>query len=252
MAKILVVEDDNQLRHNIVEQLELNNHEVRSAKNGVQALEVIQTFSPNLILCDIMMPEMDGISFIRAIKSDPYYSYIPFIFLTAKVAQQDLIQGLEEGAVDYLPKPFLHKELLLKVNNITNQQRELVVRQLQQSIADEEPDFQFAKQFTELLERHFSNAALTAEQMAEEVNMSLSAMQRTIKKNFQSNFSEMLKEYRLQKATNYLTQTDHSIQWVADRCGFSSLSYFSYCFKEAYQVPPLQFRANNQLSANNK
>ena len=248
MAKILVVEDDEQLRQNISEQLELNNHEVKVAWNGVQALEILPTFLPALILCDIIMPEMDGIAFIQTVKRQAEYRSIPFIFLTAKVAQQDLIRGLEEGAVDYLSKPFLHRELLLKVNNITGQQRDMVLHQLQKTIASEKTDFQFARLFTEALDRRFEDSSLTIEIVAEEMNMSLSALQRNVKKQFSRNFSDLLKEYRLQKAVNYLSQTDHNLQWIASRCGFSSLSYFSYCFKKLHLLSPLQFRTKFRLS----
>lgn len=245
MARILVVEDDEQLRENISEQLELNRHQVKSATNGVQAFNLLPAFLPNLILCDIMMPEMDGIDFIRAVKRNPSYRSIPFIFLTAKVSQQDLIQGLEEGAIDYLAKPFLHKELLLKVNNITAQQTEYLLHALRQE-SDEAPDFQFARQFTNQLDIHFENASFTADQMAENMNMSLSALQRNLKDQFQHSFSDLLKGYRLRKAMNYLSQTDQSVQCIASRCGFSSLSYFSFCFKAMNQLSPLRFRAINR------
>ncbi len=245
MARILVVEDDEQLRQNISEQLELNKHEVKSAQNGAQAFGLLHGFSPNLILCDIMMPEMDGIDFIRAVKRNTSYRSIPFIFLTAKVSQQDLLRGLEEGAIDYLAKPFLHKELLLKVNNITAQQTEYLLNSLRQE-SDEAPDFQFAKLFTTQLEQHFESSSFTADQMAEEMNMSLSALQRNLKEHFRQSFSDMLKGYRIRKAMMYLTQTDQSVQWVASRCGFSSLSYFSYCFKEFNHISPLRFRATNR------
>lgn len=248
MAKILVVEDDYQLRQNITEQLELDQHEVRSAWNGVEALVILRSFRPNLILCDIMMPEMDGISFIRSVKRNAHYRSIPFIFLTARVAQQDLIQGLEEGAVDYLFKPFLHRELSLKINNITNQQNEFAVQQIQQTTLEEDPNFQFVRRFTEMLDRHFEDPSLNADRMAEVMNMSLSALQRNLKKYLRRSFTELLKEYRLRKATQYLTQTDQPVQWIADHCGFNSLSYFSFCFKDMYQASPLQYRAMNQVS----
>ncbi|MFD2570177.1 response regulator [Spirosoma soli] len=246
MAKVLVVEDEEQLRLNISEQLELDNHEVGSAMNGAEALALLSSFTPDLILCDIMMPEMDGIEFIRAIKRSVLYRSIPLIFLTAKVSQQDMLQGLEEGAIDYLQKPFLHKELLLKVNNIINQQKDLLIHQLQKTVASEEADFQFIRQFTEQLERNFANSSFTIDQMAEAMNMSLSTLQRNLKRYFQRGFGEIIREYRLLKAAEYLIQTDQSLQWIASRCGFSSLSYFSSSFKEANQISPLRFRQNNQ------
>ncbi|AUD01785.1 response regulator transcription factor [Spirosoma pollinicola] len=246
MAKILVVEDDEQLRKNIQEQLELNDYEVRVASNGLKALDLLPSFQPDLILCDVLMPEMDGIAFIRAVKSNKNYRFVPFIFLTAKVAQQDMFLGLEEGAVDYLSKPFLHRELLLKVNNITRQRAEFILHNLQNS-TEEESDFQFVKQFWPLLDGHFDDSSLTISKAAEAMNMSLSAFQRQIKTFFPTNFNELLKDYRLQKATHYLTQTDQNLQWIANRCGFSSLSYFSFCFKKAFKLSPLRFRMKSRL-----
>lgn len=246
MAKVLVIEDEEQLRQNIREQLELDQYEVESASNGLQALELLASFRPDLILCDIMMPEMDGIEFIRALKRSAQYRPIPLIFLTAKVSQQDRLEGLEEGAIDYLPKPFLRRELLLKVNNLISHQRDLLIRRLQQTVAGEEADFQFVNQFTRQLDRHFENSSLVAGEMADAMNMSLSALQRNLKQYFKRSFSEILKEYRLLKAAEYLTQTDQSLQWIATRCGFSSLSYFSYSFKEANQISPLRYRLLNR------
>ncbi|QJW89989.1 response regulator [Spirosoma taeanense] len=250
MARVLVVEDDVQLRENICEQLELNNHQVRSASNGVQAFELLPGFSPNLILCDIMMPQMDGITFIRAVKRHICYRSIPIIFLTAKVAQQDMIQGLEEGAVDYLFKPFLHKELLLKINNLTNLRTEFLLQQSAQSAVGNETEIQFVKSFTEQLERHLDDASLTAECMAQTMNMSLSALQRNLKKYLDRSFSEILRDYRLRRATAFLVRTDLSLQQIASRCGFSSLSYFSFCFKEVNGQSPLRYRQKHQLRAN--
>lgn len=246
MARILVVEDDEQLRKNIQEQLELNSYEVQVASNGRQALDLLPSFYPDLILCDVMMPEMDGIAFIRAVKSNRDFRFVPFIFLTAKVAQQAMLQGLEEGAIDYLSKPFLHRELLLKVNNITRQRSEFILHNLQSPVK-EDSDFQFVKQFTTLLDAQFDDASLTVNKAAEVMNMSLSAFQRQIKTYFPTNFNELLKDHRLQKATHYLTQTDQNLQWIATRCGFSSLSYFSFSFKKAFGLSPLRFRMTNRL-----
>ncbi|GAA4401731.1 hypothetical protein GCM10023187_16190 [Nibrella viscosa] len=248
MAKILVVEDDKQLRENICEQLQLDNHQVRTAPDGLRAFEVLPFFSPHLILCDIMMPQMDGIAFIRAIKRHVNYRTIPVIFLTAKVAQQDKIQGLEEGAIDYLSKPFLFRELSLKVKNITSHQTEFLLQELEQATG-EKPEIQFVKLFSERLELHLSDPSLTVEKMAGEMNMSLSALQRTIKKYLGRSYIDIVKDYRLRKATSFLIQTDYTLQQIADKCGFSSLSYFSYSFKEANGLSPLRFRQHHQVRA---
>lgn len=245
MARILVVEDDEQLLGNICEQLELDKHETRSATNGIEALEILVSFTPQLILCDISMPKMDGINFIRAVKRNASYAYIPFIFLTAKASNEDLIEGLEEGAVDYLIKPFLYRVLQLKINNIISHQTDYLLNRIDQE-SDLIPNFKFLQKFTNQLEINYEDSSLTIEQMAHIMNMSVSTLQRHLKDQYKKNFGDILKSYRLRKATTYLIQSDESIQTIATRSGFSSLSYFSICFKEVYHISPLRFRAANQ------
>lgn len=247
MSRILVVEDDLQLRQNLREQLELDNHEVRIVPNGRLALDILPSFLPELILCDVIMPEMDGIEFIRALKDNPTYRLIPFVFLTAKASQESMLEGLEEGALDYISKPFLRKELILKIKNITRQQADLKHLQAQQETSTT-AGFAFIKQFNTLLKNQFEDSSLSAQKMADALNMSRSAFQRNLITYFGRNFTVICKEYRLQKATVFLNQTDQSIQWIADHCGFSSLSYFSVCFKKAYHLPPLAYRMKGRLN----
>lgn len=246
MAQVLVIEDDACLQANISELLQLHGHDVKVAANGKQALETLISFLPNLILCDVAMPEMSGIDFIRTTKRISRYCYIPIIFLTARVSQQDRILGLQEGAVDYVSKPFQSQELLLKIHNITSQQTEFLQQRAYQATGGKESDFQFTNQLLNLLDQQYLNPSFGLEKAATLMNCSLSALQRNLKKYFQKHFSELLKEYRLQKACQYLIQTDYSLQKIAHQCGFNSLSYFSICFKEVHQVSPLRFRRYNQ------
>lgn len=249
MARVLIIEDDPHLQANISELLQLHGHDVSVAANGKQALETLTSFIPNLILCDIVMPEMNGLDFIRATKRISRYRYIPFIFLTARMSQQDRILGLQEGAIDYVAKPFQSQELLLKIRNIASQQTELSQRRLYQVMGTKENDFQFINKLLYLLDHQYTEPSFGIEQAAVLMNCSLSALQRNLKKYFHKHFSELLKEYRLQKACQYLIQTDYSLQKIATQCGFNSLSYFSICFKEAHQVSPLRFRQYHQTQA---
>ena len=246
MAQVLVIEDDPCLRANISELLQAHGHDVKVAATGKQALETLTFFLPNLILCDVAMPEMNGIDFIRTTKRISRYRYIPFIFLTARISQQDRILGLQEGAIDYMAKPFQSQELLLKIQNITSQQTELLQRWVYEIAGPNENDFQFTNQLLNLLDQQYTNPSFTLEKAAALMHCSLSALQRNLKKYGQKHFSELLKEYRLQKACQYLIQTDYSLQKIAHQCGFNSLSYFSSCFKEAHQVSPLRFRRHSQ------
>lgn len=250
MPKVLLVEDYAILRQNLHEQLQVAHFQVRAVEDGAQALALLAQFYPDVIICDILMPNMDGLAFLDAIKQHPRYRSIPLLFLTAKVSHEERLEGLRRGAIDYITKPFSSQELLLKVNNIIDQQAELIRYRLQQQIAQEETDLQFIKQVNECLEQAYWDVSFGLTQLAQAMSMSPSALQRHLKGYYQQSFSQLLKGYRLLKAATYLVRTDRNLQWIAVRCGFSSLSSFSHCFKEDRGLSPLQFRQANRTKPN--
>ena len=109
---ILVIEDERQVRNNIQQILELSDYRVLAAENGIVGLQLAKTALPDLIICDVMMPEMDGYEVVAALRENNATATIPFIFLTAKVERTDLRQGMELGADDYLTKPFTAEEVI--------------------------------------------------------------------------------------------------------------------------------------------
>jgi DNA-binding response OmpR family regulator len=112
MKKILVIEDEKEIRDKILQVLEYEGFEVMSAENGRIGVQVVKTHPPDLIICDILMPELNGYGVLTELRSDPLTATIPFIFLTAKVSQHDVRQGMSLGADDYLAKPFKIPDLL--------------------------------------------------------------------------------------------------------------------------------------------
>lgn len=134
MTKILVIEDEAAVRSNILELLTNEGFEVMGAENGTQGLILAQEQIPNLILCDIMMPGLDGYQVLEALRDDPMTALIPLIFLTAKASSADLRYGMEKGADDYITKPFSCKELLRAISVRLAKQE--TVNQLQHKIAD--------------------------------------------------------------------------------------------------------------------
>ena len=112
MNKILVIEDQQLVRENIIERLNAENFETISAENGIDGILLAREHRPDLIICDVMMPELDGYGVLTLLRQDPLTATIPFIFLTAKADKVDLRQGMELGADDYLTKPFTKTELL--------------------------------------------------------------------------------------------------------------------------------------------
>lgn len=117
MTKILLIEDNDDIRENVVEILELSNFEVYAANNGRQGVELALKHKPDIILCDIMMPEMDGYGVLEALNTHPDSNATPFIFLTAKAERVDIRKGMELGADDYLTKPFDDVELLRAIES---------------------------------------------------------------------------------------------------------------------------------------
>jgi DNA-binding response OmpR family regulator len=112
MKKLLLIEDDQIMRENTAEILELSNFKVEVAENGKVGVKKAKEFNPDLIVCDIMMPELDGYGVLHMLSRDPSTSTIPFIFLTAKAEKSDIRRGMELGADDYLTKPFEEMDLL--------------------------------------------------------------------------------------------------------------------------------------------
>jgi DNA-binding response OmpR family regulator len=132
MTRILIIEDDNDLRRNIVDLLELENYEVFAAVDGEEGVRLSRELKPNLVVCDIMMPKLDGYGVIKQLRQDREGMMTPVIFLTAKTDRQSMRLGMELGADDYLPKPFTQHELLTAIQTQLNK-RSVITDLIQKS-----------------------------------------------------------------------------------------------------------------------
>jgi len=245
MGNILLIEDDEDLRQNISERLTVTGFTVCCAVNGRDALQTMASFRPDLIICDVLMPVMDGFEFLARKQANGFYRSIPLIFLTAKVALEDKLTGLEGGAIDYITKPFQARELILKVTNLLTLQAEMLNRGLQQTQEEDAPEFAFVKQLNDVLEQNYRRAGLSVGDLAAQMCMSVSALNRGVNRYFKKSVGDLVKEYRLTKSTHLLINTDKSVEEIAANCGFSSLSYFSRSFKKNFSVSPIRFRLTN-------
>lgn len=167
---ILVIEDEPQVRNNIQQIIELSDYRVLAAENGRVGLQLAKTALPDLIICDIMMPEMNGYEVVAALRENNATATIPFIFLTAKVERTDLRQGMELGADDYLTKPFTAEELLKAVESrfqrqaahlervkLEREKAEELSKQIQQALLKIEGSEQLANLKEELLNKLIAN-----------------------------------------------------------------------------------------------
>jgi DNA-binding response OmpR family regulator len=245
MAKILIVEDDDDLKNNILEHLTIEGHQIRGSSNGIDALEKLQSFLPDIIICDIQMPIMDGIEFLKEKQKDILFRSIPLIFLTSHVSTNQKLMGLEVGAIDYITKPFQIKELILKIDNITTLRTNLMMLSAPIEQPEDKETIQFKTNIDEILLSLYANQDFSISEAAFQMNMSVSTLQRHLNRYYGNNFSDLLKLYRLTKAASMILKTDKSIEEIAFQCGFNSLSYFSRSFKEVYKIPPIKYRLSN-------
>jgi signal transduction histidine kinase/DNA-binding response OmpR family regulator/ligand-binding sensor domain-containing protein len=243
---ILVVEDNADLRAFIIDSLGDEFHFLE-AENGKQGLEIAVSEVPDLIISDVMMPEMDGMTMTSKIKGDIRSSHIPLILLTAKSTEDSKLSGLQSGADDYLTKPFNKNELLLKVRNGVKRQlklREKLRAELMSSTPKVEvlsADEQFLNKVKEAILNQLSDEQLSVESLAEDIGLSRVQLYRKISALTGMSVNELIRKLRLQKAAQLLAQNWGPVSQVAYEVGFSNLSYFSKVFKEEFGTLPSEY-----------
>ncbi|MGB5819973.1 MAG: tetratricopeptide repeat protein [Saonia sp.] len=244
---VLLVEDNEDMRHFIEASL-FDNYKVIVAENGEEGLKLAISTVPDLIITDLMMPKMDGIELCKRLKTDLNTSHIPVIMLTAKAGMDNKIEGLETGADDYLTKPFATKELLVRAKNLIEQRQKLRtlytnrdVRIDPKKITVTSVDQKFLEQVLVLLEDRFSDAEFGVPQMQHALAMSKTQLHRKLKALTNEAPGELLRNFRLKRAAQLLSQKADSVTQIAYQVGFNNLSYFAKCFKELYGVAPSAF-----------
>jgi len=244
MALILVVEDDQSVRENLEEILHFKGFSVVSADNAKLGIKLASGKEPDLIISDIMMPEVDGFTFLQQIKSDAKLSNIPVILLTAKTLTESKIKGLEYGADDYITKPFNAKELIARVHNIIDIRRKIKAEAFLQSnkVEVESSDDAFLRELLGLFSDNMENSYYAIEDVVKALGFSKSTIQRKIKNITGKTFNQILREFRLEQAKQILQQKGGNISEVAYLIGFNSVSYFSYSFKNYFGFPPTEVK----------
>jgi len=243
---ILIVEDDADLNDFLVSGLS-KEFKVIGAFNGKEALEKVKNHDPDLILTDIMMPEMDGFEFCRITRKDINLSHIPFVFLTAKTMQEDEIRGLKLGAVDYIYKPFNLVSLKLKVHNILLSQKQIQKRIRTEQILQPESielsslDEGFLKDAIESVNKNLDNSNFDVEAFSSDLGVSPNQVYRKIKALTGQTAKEFIRNQRLKVAADLLLQRKRYISEIIYMVGFTSPSYFSRCFKEFYGCTPKEY-----------
>ena len=240
---VLVVEDNNIERLYIKTTLELQFSVVEAAdgKEGIlRAKEII----PDLIVSDIIMPEIDGYELCRTLKKDVLTSHIPIILLTAKGSEASVRQGLETGADDYLTKPFNKSLLVVRVRNLIELRRQLQREKknrmtlLPEGIPVSPLDDEFYKKLLDALEENLSDPDFNVEALSRKLQMSHAALYRKIQGLTGKTPTLFIRSFRLKRAAQLLQTHTGNVSDVADKVGFTDKSYFAKCFKEQFHCLP--------------
>ena len=245
---VLIVDDEKDI-HLLLEELLSDKYKILKAYNGIEAIKIIENNSPDLIISDVMMPEMDGIEFCEIIKKDIKTCHIPFIMLTAKNSTIHRIEGLESGANSYIPKPFYPDHLLIRVQKLL-EEKELITKHFSQNsfnenisslpLHDEEKDF--VKKVIDLIRNNIDNDILQNLYLEKELGLSSSLLYRKIKQTFGLAPGDLIRTIRIKHAADLLQKSSLTVSEVCYRSGFNNRSYFYREFKKVYNTTPKSYQ----------
>ena len=243
---MLVVEDDDDMRQFIATNFSTDYH-VHVAKNGVEALALLEQQQVTLIVSDWMMPEMDGAELCRKIRQNTETSHIPFIMLTAKTDNDSKTESMECGADAYIEKPFSMKYLEACIRNLIDMRRLLQSKYSHSplepigKIATNKIDNDFLEKINRVIEENLNNPCLSVVFIAEQMNMSRSSLFAKVKALVDVTPNEMIQIVKLKKAAALLQVGEYRINEVCYMVGFSSPSYFAKCFQKQFGMKPGEF-----------
>jgi len=253
VTTVLVAEDNEELLEYLAEHLRDQYH-VITAANGARALALARERVPDLIVSDVMMPELDGQSLCETIKADPEIDFIPVILLTAKASRESRLAGLEGGADDYLAKPVDMRELLVRAANLITSRRRLRERWQAdrralptlspppQAVPLDAGTSAFVGKLYAAMAEHVGNDALNVDTLAAAVDMSRSTLYRRLEALTGKSPMEVLWDYRLQQAAQWLSETDANVSEIAYGVGFKSVPHFCARFRERFGLTPSAYR----------
>ena len=246
LFRILVVEDNLDLQKFLYNEMS-DTYNVMLAQNGEEGLLILKQNLPDLVISDIMMPEMDGLEFCKRIKEDELTSHIPVILLTAKSGEESQISGFESGADDYITKPFNPEVLKLKVRNILEARKQMAEKfskaanYIPENIKITQIDQGFLEKFVKLVEDNIDDTELSGDVLACELGMSKGNLYKKLKTLSGMTVNIFVRTIRLKVAANLLKQGNYNISEVAYSVGFNNPKYFSTCFSEMYSVSPKEY-----------
>mgnify|MGYP003939795167 CR=1 FL=1 len=243
---MLIVEDNLDVQQFIADHFE-EFFDIKTANNGKEGLRIALDVSPDIIISDVMMPEMSGIELCQHIKTDSRTSHIPLILLTARTPLLYKIEGIETGADDYITKPFNLRLLEARVWNLLEARKRLRDRYKEnitlepKNIAITSPDVKFLERVMSYIEKNLDEPGLNVEEIGKEIGMSRVTLYRKIKALTNQTVIEFIRSIRLKRAAQLLEQNQFNINEIAYIVGFTDVDYFRKCFKERFGKTPKEY-----------
>lgn len=259
---MLLVEDNSELRL-FLRTIFSAEFRIVEAVNGMEGWSKALKFLPDIIISDVMMPEKDGISMTRELRSDITTSHIPIVLLTAKTAAESRIEGLEYGADDYIIKPFSATYLQVRVKNLLAQRQKLsdlyrhhLMTGSTASEDDKQPvnnqslemspnDCKFMNKLVELMEKNMDNGDLVVDDLVQELAVSRSVFFKKLKSLTGLSPIEFIKEMRMKRAIQLIEKGEFSMTQISYMVGINDSRYFSKCFKQKMGMTPTEYKAKN-------
>lgn len=248
--KILVVEDNIDILEYIEEALS-DTYTVYTAADGKKGLEKARRVMPDLVISDIMMPEMDGVEMMKQMKDDLRTSHIPIILLTAKSSIEDRTEAYETGAESFITKPFSARLLHSRISNLLETRQQLIDKvRLTANIADKAEilatslsalDSEFIQKLEKVINAHLENEKLEVNFIADKMNMSHSTLYRKVKVITGMSVNGLVRKLRVQRAEKLLLTGEHTISAVSMMVGFNSNANFRKCFREEFGLAPSEY-----------
>lgn len=252
--RVLVVDDDRRMREYLC--LEMgNDYHMEKCADGKEALAYILKHTPDLVISDIVLPEMDGLTLCRKVKQNVNINHIPVVLLTGRKEEQYTLEGLEIGADAYIVKPFnievvkktvqniIRTRELLRNNYSGKQHQEDKIR----DVVMKSPDEKLLGKIMDTINNNITNPALNVEMLAHEIGISRVHLHRKLKELTNQSTRDLIRNVRLQQAAKLLAEKHFNVSEVAFSVGFTNVAHFSNSFKEFYGVPPTEYKEAQKM-----
>ncbi len=247
--RTILVVDDNEDMRTFLSTILGNEYKIVSASDGVEALKSIEKIIPDIVITDLMMPNMDGLELTNQLKKSPDTNYIPVILLSAKSAIESRLEAMKDGADDYVTKPFEPEYLRARVRNLIQQREQLeqnyrqrLMRLEPQKAEEGIPSDSFLAKLLNIMDKQMENNTLTVDELVEDMGMGRTVFFNKLKSLTGLSPVEFIREMRIKRAAQLLEDKRYNITEVTYMVGMNDSRYFAKCFKATYGVTPSEYR----------